>query len=149
VTLPKPEPGLVIGYSYLWKREALGGQEEGRKDRPCAIILVVHEPADGRPRVVVAPISHQPPVDPALALELPQNVKQALGLDWARSWVHFEVNRFLWPGPDLRPASRGEPGRFVYGHLPPKLFARIVSRIAELATARRLGTTARTDADEA
>jgi len=148
VTLPKPEPGLVIGYSYLWKREALAGLEEGRKDRPCAIILATYEPANRGHRVVVAPISHQPPTDAALALEIPQNVKQALGLDWDRSWVHFEVNRFLWPGPDLRPVSRDEPSRFAYGHLPPKLFARIVTRIAELATARRLSVTARTGNEE-
>lgn len=25
--LPEPEPGLVIGYSYLWRREQLKGQE--------------------------------------------------------------------------------------------------------------------------
>jgi hypothetical protein len=148
VTLPKPEPGLVIGYSYLWKREALAGLEEGRKDRPCAIILAIYEPADGRHRVVVAPISHQPPADAALGIEIPQNVKRALGLDWARSWVHFEVNRFLWPGPDLRPVSRDEPGRFAHGHLPQKLFAQIVKRIAELAAARSLSATARTGDEE-
>ena len=148
MTLPKPEAGLVIGYSYLWKREALAGLEEGRKDRPCAIILATYQPVDGRHRIVVAPISHQPPIDPALAIEIPQRVKQALGLDWAQSWVHFEVNRFLWPGPDLRPVSRDEPSRFAYGHLPPKLLAQIVKRIAELAAARSLSATARTGDEE-
>jgi hypothetical protein len=148
VTLPKPEAGLVIGYSYLWKREALAGLEEGRKDRPCAIILASYEPADGRHRVMVAPISHQPPTDEALALEIPQSIKRVLGLDWARSWVHFEVNRFLWPGPDLRPVSRDEPTRFAYGHLPPNLFAQIVKRIADLAAARSLSATTRTDDEQ-
>jgi len=143
-----PEAGLVIGYSYLWRREALAGLEEGREDRPCAIILATYQPVDGRHRIIVAPISHQSPIDPALAIEIPQRVKQALGLDWARSWVHFEVNRFLWPGPDLRPVSRDEPSRFAYGHLPPTLFAQIVRRIAELAAARSLPATARTGDEE-
>lgn len=34
MTLPRPIPGLVISYAYLWMQEALGGAEEGRKDRP-------------------------------------------------------------------------------------------------------------------
>jgi hypothetical protein len=35
-----PAPGLVIRYVYLWSHEWVRGQEEGVKDRPCAIILV-------------------------------------------------------------------------------------------------------------
>lgn len=145
MTLPTPEAGLVIGYSYLWKREALAGLEEGRKDRPCAIVLATYQPTHGRHQVIVAPISHQPPADVALALEIPHRVKQALGLDWARSWVHFEVNRFLWPGPDLRSISRSEPNRFAYGFLPPRMLAQAVKRIVELAEARSLSITTRTE----
>lgn len=37
--LPDPTPGLVIGFSYLWRSEALQDVIEGRKDRPCVIIL--------------------------------------------------------------------------------------------------------------
>jgi hypothetical protein len=36
------------------------------------------------------------------------------------------MNRFVWPGPDLRPIP-GSRQTFVYGMLPPRLFARIVS----------------------
>jgi hypothetical protein len=42
--LPQPEVGLVISYSYLWKEEEERGQIEGRKDRPCAIMLAVNVP---------------------------------------------------------------------------------------------------------
>ena len=38
--LPEPVPGLVIRYSYLWADEHERGQEEGVKDRPCAIVLM-------------------------------------------------------------------------------------------------------------
>jgi hypothetical protein len=31
VSWPVPQPGLVIRYAYLWRREALAGQEEGAK----------------------------------------------------------------------------------------------------------------------
>ena len=39
--LPKPENGLVISYSYLWRNEYSAGKLEGLKNRPCALILVV------------------------------------------------------------------------------------------------------------
>ena len=67
---PEPEAGLVISYSYLWKEEEERGQTEGRKDRPCAIVLAVDDPdpkADGRTQVAVAPITHSPPHDPIRA----------------------------------------------------------------------------------
>ena len=61
VSLPDPVPGLVIRYSYLWKAEYGRGQEEGVKDRPCAVILVSVD--DGGDRVVtVLPISHAVPL---------------------------------------------------------------------------------------
>jgi hypothetical protein len=53
VSLPIPQPGLVIRYSYLWSAEAQAGKEEGTKDRPCAIILVFAG-EQGRQRVRVS-----------------------------------------------------------------------------------------------
>src|SRR5689334_4007413 len=53
---PEPEVGLVISYAYLWFEEAERGQVEGRKDRPCAIIVAVDVPdeaAGHRERVAV------------------------------------------------------------------------------------------------
>jgi hypothetical protein len=98
---PEPEAGLVISYSYLWKEEADRGQVEGRKDRPCAIILTIDHPgstAQGLRQVAVAPITHSPPYDPHVAIEIPLRVKQHLGLDGERSWVILdEVNVFTWP----------------------------------------------------
>jgi hypothetical protein len=37
--LPAPQRGLVISYAYLWHHEHRAGLEEGRKDRPCVIVL--------------------------------------------------------------------------------------------------------------
>jgi hypothetical protein len=39
VSLPTPEPGLVIPYAYLWRHEYNRGLEEGRKTRPSVIVL--------------------------------------------------------------------------------------------------------------
>jgi hypothetical protein len=99
VPLPVPEPGLVISCSYLWRSEYEQDQEEGVKDRPCAVILI-SEDAAGEAVVTVVSITHNPPDHPGDGLEIPLAVKRRLGLDEARSWaIVSEVNRFVWPGP--------------------------------------------------
>lgn len=127
MALPEPELGLVVSYAYLWRREHLAGRFEGRKDRPCAIVLAIDKGAKGR-IVTVVPVTHSEPRDGSRAVELPPAVKRHLGLDAARSWVMLdEGNRFEWPGFDLRLAP-GTNGRYDYGYLPPRLFAAIVTR---------------------
>ena len=76
--------------------------------------------------VTVAPVTHSPPINTAAAVEIPKQTKRRLGQDKGRSWVVVsEVNRFRWPGPDLRPIPGLEPSNFCYGLLPAKLFRRI------------------------
>jgi hypothetical protein len=87
--------------------------------------------------VTVVPITHSAPRGEAV--DIPLAVKRRLGLDEARSWaVVSEVNRFVWPGPDLRPVRRSEPERFDYGFLPPSLFRQIRDRLLAAAAAQRL-----------
>ncbi len=48
-----------------------------------------------------------------------------LGLDGRRHWLRLdELNRFIWPGYDLRPLH-GRPGEYAYGMLPPGLFEQL------------------------
>lgn len=140
--LPKPEPGLVISFSYLWRHENLKGLVEGRKNRPCVIVLSIETKGEAT-KVVVAPITHSKPIDPSFGIEIPPKVKQYLGLDDEKSWAIIdEINSFTWPGFDLRPI-KGETDRFDYGFLPPKLFEQIKINILELAKKRKLKTTSR------
>jgi hypothetical protein len=126
-----PECGLVISYSYLWRNEYQAGKNEGLKNIPCAIILVVKNDNDSR-TVTVAPITHTPPINQAVAIEIPPKVKKHLGLDGEQSWIVLDdFNEFLWPGYDLRPIS-GKTGTYDYGFLPPVLFKQIVGKIIEL-----------------
>ncbi len=116
---------MVISYSYLWHREHEGGREEGRKERPSVIVLAVEREADGPTVVTVLPITHSPPADPALAVEMPAPVKRHLGLDAERSWIVVsEGNEFLWPGYDLRKVPNAE--HYEYGFLPPRLFNQVL-----------------------
>jgi mRNA-degrading endonuclease toxin of MazEF toxin-antitoxin module len=136
---------LVISYSFLWSDEAAEGHAEGRKNRPCAIVLTVAPDAviHDAPRVYVVPITHRRPKDREAALELPRAVKRHLGLDDQPSWVVLdEVNTFVWPGFDLRPVP-GKPGRFAYGFLPPRLLAQLLEKMRALRDARRLSATRR------
>lgn len=145
MSLPNPEPGLVICYSYLWHEEHERGGEEGMKDRPCAIVLTVQDD-EGDTIVTVVPVTHTPPQRPDEAIEIPFSTKQRLGLDAERSWVIVsEVNRFVWPGPDLRPISRGQHDRFDYGMLPPRLFQQIQEQLLSHASAQKLQRVSRTE----
>ena len=142
MALPKPEPGLVICYSYLWHDQHLSGAREGRKARPCAIVVATTDD-DGDVRVYVVPMTHSKPDDP-YAVEVPSAAKRRLGLDEAPSWiVTSELNRFIWPGYDLRPIARDKPDTFAWGFLPVETFDAVKRGIAAHQKERRLGLTPR------
>jgi hypothetical protein len=137
MSLPKPVPGLVIRFSFLWSHEAKRGIAEGRKDRPVAIVVATQTGPDGDIRTIVAPITLEPPADPSASIEIPNDVADALGLDGARDWLRLdELNRFTWPGYDLRPLP-GRPGVFAYGRLPKTLYERLRSGILARQAARK------------
>ena len=142
---PTPRAGLVIRYSYLWESEARAGREEGVKDRPCAIILVVLRVGEA-PIVRVLPVTHSNPVDPEGALEIPLPTKLRLGLDSERSWVVLdEANDFIWPGPDLRPLKNGDLSSVVYGTLPPGFMRALRERLVKRYDLKRMRSNKRTE----
>ncbi len=72
-------------------------------------------------------------------MELPAETRRRLGLDDEKSWVITnELNRFPWPGPDLRPVSRSQPATFAYGALPRKLMLQVIERLSEQHQAHRI-----------
>lgn len=144
MVFPTPEPGLVIRYAFLWREAAARGQEEGDKDRPCAIVLTTAD-ANGDTVVTVLPITHSPPRDPDLAVEIPHATNQRLGLDDDRSWIVVtDANRFIWPGPDLRPRVPGDAASIAYGLLPAALFRQVRDKLVRAIEARRAGAVTRT-----
>lgn len=143
MALPEPEPGLVISYSYLWHREHRSGQEEGRKDRPCVIVLAIERTSDGATVVTVLPVTHRAPDSPTDAVEIPPTIKHNLGLDAQRSCVVVnEGNKFVWPGYDLRRVP-GDSRRYAYGFLPPRFFNEVTKAFRAWHKARRGRLTAR------
>jgi len=124
VPFPSPVPGLVIRYAYLWRAE-LRDQEEGVKDRPCAIVLAALED-EGPLMATVVPVTHSPPGADIAAVEIPPETKRRLGLDVERSWIVVsEANTFAWPGPDLRPPAPDRPETVAFGLLPANFFREV------------------------
>ncbi len=138
---PDPKPGLVVRYDNLWTHGAAAGREQG-KDRPTC--LVAASDSQAKPRfVVLLPITHTQPVGDTLGVEIPAKVKQAIGLDDARSWVIVsEHNIDEWPNGGLSPLPN-KPGVFSYGYLPPGLFAQIKAAFLELARQNKSGVVRR------
>lgn len=104
----EPKPGLVIRYDFLWKEEVLAGYEDGRKDRPCAIILTTKPKDDGSCEVVLCPVTHSPPKEGESAVEIPHKMARHLKLDDDKMWIKtHQVNTLTW-----------EKGRLPYGVVP-------------------------------
>ncbi len=142
MALPTPAPGLVISYAYLWRERKTAGATEGRKVRPCAVVLTTLDD-EGDTLVYVAPITHSQPPD-GTAVELPPAVKRRLGLDASASWiVTSELNRFIWPGYDLRPISRKNADTFAWGYLPVELLEAVKRQVVAYQKARHLGVVER------
>lgn len=145
VAIPDPVPGLVIRYSYLWLDDHRKGRKEGVKDRPGAIILVTEE-CEGEKLVTVLPVTHTPPGNPKLAMEIPLETKKRLGLDDARSWIVLtEANRFIWPGPDLRPVVASDMASIAYGLLPRAFFLHLRERFIAVLKAGGAGSVPRSE----
>lgn len=134
----------MVRYAFVWSREFAAGQEEGRKDRPCAVVLAAPAEA-GETRVYVLPVTHTPPFDIEVALEIPPRLKAQLKLDEARAWIILdEINDFLWPGYDLRRVPQSQPARVDYGFLAPRFFEQLLEKFQALAAQRRLRRVPRT-----
>lgn len=130
-----PRNGAVIRYAYLWRDEKRLGLEEGRKDRPVAVLLAKTEAETGVCTVVVMPITHTPPRDPGITIPVPAADRRTMGLDDEPCWIVCnEVNAFVWPGFDVRPTAGGSP---VCGMMPHGLYERIRKLFLELRTAGR------------
>ena len=99
------------------------------------MLAIVQFEEDGSPVVRGLQITHAVPRDTTEAVEIPRTVKQRLRLDDERSWIVLtESNRFVWPGPDLRPFDT-DTG--YCGAIPPALFAEVKRRFVLLARNRK------------
>jgi hypothetical protein len=114
------------------------------KDRPVVVAVVARKETLGRTQLLVAPITHTEPERSEDGIEVPPSVKKHLGLDRERSWIILtELNRFYWPGPDIRPA-RGSRSPLLDA-LPEWLFRKVQQGIGRNATRGKIRITKRTE----
>ena len=129
--LPRPAPGLVIRYDYVWSRESSRGRIQG-KDRPACIVVATDDAATPQ-YVVLLPITHSRPRRGDVGVEIPPKVRQAIGLDEERAWIIVsDHNVDSWPSPGLAPVP-GRPGVYAYGFIPNALFAKVKAGFLALA----------------
>ncbi len=99
--------------------------------------MIVHARQNGynETEVYISPITHTPPKNIERAMEIPKATKARLKLDEQRSWIiSTEINRFIWPGPDIRPVPGGNPA---YGFLPATMTQDLVQQIRDNARVAR------------
>ena len=92
--MTEPKIGDVWRYPYLWRREALDGEETGRKPRPTALAAVVPV-SQKSTRLYLLPITGTEPFAEQNALEIPATEIRRAGLsEYKRLWVIIdEYNR--------------------------------------------------------
>jgi len=100
----EPPIGHLVAYEFLWSSKARR-REDGEKVYPTALVLSKAAEFDST-LVYALGISHMPPPPGRRALEVPRKLRRWIGLDDDPQWIYTdEVNVFVWPGPDLRPAQ--------------------------------------------
>lgn len=56
----EPKVGWLLNYSYLWADDHRRGDEEGVKNRPCALVTATRREGN-RIVAIVVPVTHSPP----------------------------------------------------------------------------------------
>lgn len=136
---PEPEVGLVIRFDFLWSHERERGLEEGAKARPCVIVTAIVRKGDGAVEVLLAPITHSPPKEGAVAIEVPSRVGRHLGLDEERSYIIAdESNSVAWDDAGIVPAEPGK--QWAYGRIPQALYDQLRASMLDLHSKRKLKT---------
>ncbi len=127
----------MLVYGYLWSHESDVGRDDPAKERPCVVVLSVG--AGDHPQVLVAPItSREPGRDGAIRLS-----GGAVGLDRPSWIIPWDLNLFIWPGPDVRPAVRPAGAWWRMGALTPAVRRQLRSAVEQALAARRSRLTKR------
>jgi len=119
----KPHPGTVVRYPFLWSREDVAGETEGRKDRPtCLVISVI---VNEKTHLLLAPITSKEPHKGVIALKVPELEKQRAGLTaYADAWIICdELNADI-----LEVSAYYNPSRKPLGMFSAKFTAEVVRR---------------------
>lgn len=81
-----PTAGDVIYYPYLWQREDVAGETDGRENRPVCVAVAL--PVMEVHFIYLLAITSKRPLASQVAIEVPELEMKRAGLDWdSPSWV--------------------------------------------------------------
>jgi hypothetical protein len=131
--MTNPETGLLIWYPYLWARQQDVGETEGRKKRPCAMIVPAPDPRTGQTRLFLLAVSSLPPAHDQRAVEVPETERRRAGLaGWKGGWVYVSEYNY-----DVVETSfYYEPGEAPIGRFSPPFLRQVVSAFRAELTGR-------------
>lgn len=110
------------------------------------MVVISRRTVGDQTELMVVPVTTQPPRNAADAFEIPARVKKHLGLDAERCWIMVtELNRFVWPGPDVRPVARSGGLTPLLGFLPEQVFRPVLDAVIARSEAGRLKMTKRSE----
>ena len=135
----------MVRFDFLWKEEEEQGHIDGKKDRPCAIILATKPNAEGAQEVILGPITHSPPHEGETGMEIPEKLAHHLKLDDDQSWVKtHQVNTVAWERDRLPygivPAHKGE---WIFGKLPQSFAKKIFKQIKDNVNTNNISNSTR------
>ncbi|WP_270374563.1 hypothetical protein [Marinicauda sp. Alg238-R41] len=102
--------GSVIGYPYLWRREALAGETAGRKERPVAVAVRLVRPA-GDQLILLAITTRQPSGGAGVEIPWPEKQRAGLNVD-KRLWIVVSECNFDVVGLSFHLSPSAPLGRF-------------------------------------
>jgi len=112
MTDQRPRNGHVIHYGYLWRREFERGEESGRKTRPVCLTVVLPG-APNATRILLFPITSQPPGADRAALAIPETELRRARLR-GPAWILLDdCNTDVWET-SFYVEDRTPLGRFSY-----------------------------------
>jgi hypothetical protein len=109
MTTEEFKDGHIVEYPYLWKWESELGRDEGEKNRPACLAMVVKDKLRNLTYLVILPISGTPPKSDQIALEIPALELKRAGLaDAKRGWItvseyNYDILERSWDFPVNRP----------------------------------------------
>ena len=75
-----PEPGQVFEYYYLWHWQEKRGETDGRKSRPCCVVVVATN-TKGQHVLFIAPITSKAPRKGRIGVPIPETEARRARLD--------------------------------------------------------------------
>ncbi len=133
---PEPQPGQIIRFDYLWKREEERGAMQGMKDRPCVVLAKTTCEHTGAEAVIVCPITHSPPYEDQECVRISKKDSRQMGLSKSEQWVKTdEANVVPWSDPGI---IRATPTKWLFGRVPKYAFEAIRQSVLDCSKKQRL-----------